>query len=257
MGETNLDVEAVKRTLPNVIEVREKLLTLRFFALCPNGNRIPVESICEEYSRNPNGLVYRTFEDRLVLVIQAMFPDREQPYWQQAFYYSTGKSSGMPLTWLPFDGIVMQGLYFQKANSKPLPQLKQMASAFARFFPAKKKANNEFNFLNNETLEPRHTTYTGQAWFSKNPFYNWSQSSTKSFGPSAPVSLTPRMQINELLDKAYGPLYLPEGNYLSSGYGFSRFGTASYALASHALGGKVFEEGKGGPPCFLLPLKMG
>ena len=108
---TNAEFKRFEATLPDIPQVRAALFALEFYALCPNGKRIPVQSICEEYTKDPKGLVYRSFDNRLVLILQAVFPGKEIPYWQQAFYLSTGQSSEMKNTWLPMNGIMLNDEY--------------------------------------------------------------------------------------------------------------------------------------------------
>lgn len=227
-------LEAFRASLPDIDPIRAKLLSLRFFALCPNGKRIPVETICEEYTKDQEGLALRTFEDRLVLVLQAVFPDSEIPYWQQAFYMSTGRNSGMPGTWLPFDGILLRGSYFRPYEYTSSIFKGNIGKSFTFAEPVAPKPVNP---------RPRKRI-NSLAWFSKNTF-----GAPEVFDPFAatypPVTYTLDEKKNQLLVEIYGNMYLPEGNYLKQGYHFSRFGTASYALASHALGSDVFREGYG------------
>ncbi len=234
-------LEEFKATLPDIEAQRARLLELEFFALCPDGRRIPVRNLCEEYKTNPNGLVLRTFEDRLVLVIQAMFPGKTEAYWQQAFYLSTGTSSGMPGTWLPFDGLVVHITPYRPSESQAKPNDPQLTLALARmgfrFGPSKPKKPGPFE---------------GSIWFSKNPFHNFTVNTvgSKSFPNLYPIILTLNQQKNGLLHKTYGELYLPEGYYLDGKYGLDRFGTMSYALASHAIGGNFFAK-DGGVAIFM------
>lgn len=98
--------EELSATLPVPFSPLEVLEGLEFFVLCPNGNRIPIETICEEVERDPAGAVLRTIQDRLVLVLEAV--RNGKLYWHQAFYCSTGMSSDMPGTWLPFTGLMLE-----------------------------------------------------------------------------------------------------------------------------------------------------
>jgi hypothetical protein len=201
-----------QKTLPNVDEWLTTLPNLEFFALCPNGKRIPVKEICDEYLKDPTGLAYRTFDDRLVLVIQAIHPELKEPYWNQAFYLSTGESSGKGGTWLPFNGIVAK-----------LETSRLITHYYPRFFQR------------NRTPE-EHILYS-TSWFSKAEFcapQNRTFPVLLGFGASLENVI-----IFELRN-AYGDLYLPEGNNLHCKSRFDRFGTISYALASHALGGAYY-----------------
>lgn len=109
------------------------LLALRFYILFPNGQRVPIEQSCEAVQHamttgDTSFLPLRTFGDRMVLILEAALPtifveglpeeiwnfiaptqanDQEYLYWRQAFYLSTGTSSGKGGTWLPFDGITL------------------------------------------------------------------------------------------------------------------------------------------------------
>jgi len=195
-------------------EILNRLHTLSFFALCPNGKRISVQEICREFEREPEGLAYRTFDNRLVLVIQAMFPDETTPYWQQVFYYSTGTSSGMAKTWAPFNGIFLQMIPEGDEGDQP-------------------------------NIIRRNGRTGGEAlvipWFEKSEFsHNPPPPRLPPFSPPTPEAL---------VAKNY-TLFLPEGNYAYKGSGFgesmkgkgifARFGAPSYILASHALGGAYF-----------------
>lgn len=231
-AQNNANLNSFKRTLPDLEETTQRLLSLRFYALCPNGKRIPVQSLCAEYARDPNGLVYRTFDDRLVLVLQAVFPGEdsyngtlsyliergeETIYWQQVFYLSTGESSGMKETWLPFNGILMQS---------------DTRREFLRFNP---------QYIRRERTENEKTLY-GTGWFSKAIF----GALTHRMWLQDESTMTLDQRKRDALFKTYARLYLPEGNYLYYRSEFDRFGTLSYALASHAIGGRFFSLGSGG-----------
>lgn len=212
--EEKQDLKDFKESLPDIETYKLKLQTLEFFALCPNGKQIPVENICEEYLKDPNGFALRTFDDRLVLVIQAMFPDEATPYWNQAFYLSTGESSGMGGTWLPFNGILMKGNRERKIT------------IFQPYYQHR-----------NRTAEEKKLFFSG--WFSKDELC----------APQDRSYLLARLQPNQTieemkkvaLDETYGRFYLPEGDYLYYKSRFDRFGTLSYLLASHALGGNMYK----------------
>ncbi len=217
-------LEEFKATLPDVEAWRKTLINLQFFALCPNGKRLPVKSICEEYARDPTGLAYRTFEDRIVLVIQAIHPDLSEPYWNQAFYLSTGESSGMPGTWLPFNGILMKGDVARKI--------------YAEKTTGKWRGLHEYRDRKTKNEKKIGST----AWFSK---MNFAAPQDRPFGLSRwmnndRIPLKEQME-TEVWDR-YSRFYLPEGEYLHYGSRFDRFGTISYALASHAIGGNLFEN---------------
>lgn len=247
------ELEALRALLANPDTIRERLLSLEFFALCPNGKRIPVESICEEYARDPTGLALKTFEDRLVIVIQAVFPGIDTPYWQQAFYMSTGTSSGMPGTWLPFDGIVLQGSFYRPNNS--LSRMPLLLPKVPSTFVMKGKNGKPFVFSFQEPPKPKkgnlkpRKSMNSTVWFSKYPFANL-RNGIPGFTRRAPVEHTLEQKKHILLQEIYGSTYLPEGNYLTGEYNFSRFGTLSYALASHKLGSAVFADGYAAPSMF-------
>jgi len=184
------ELKAFKSTLPDPNTMLKKLHTLQFYALCPNGKRIPVNTICEEYSKDPNGLAFRTFQDRLVLVIQAVFQEEEYNgslsvllnktetvYWQQAFYLSTGTSSDMKDTWLPFDGIYIEG-----------------------------NLSRTIGYGKGRERIGKEKTLRGDLWFSKSAFEN----------PEGWSSQHPTFDEykSEALYDRYGSLYLPEGKWL-------------------------------------------
>ena len=106
-----------------------KLSTLRFYGIVKKRSN-------PEYIRVPLYELYKTPDidilanqeqtlNRLIVVVEAIFPendsDAELPlhvpsfkrniYWRQAFYLSSGSSSGLLYSWLPFNGV---GVYFGK-----------------------------------------------------------------------------------------------------------------------------------------------
>lgn len=204
------DVKAFITTLPKAEEWYDKLLAIEFFALCPNGKRFPVQEFCNEYKKDPTGLVHRTFDDRLVLVIEAVLPGLAQPYWRQAFYLSTGQSSGKGGTWLPFDGIIMKGS------------------------PSRQIYN--FNIFSKRNRTEEEKTLYFEGWFSKDPFC---APTIGQYILNASFA-TAEERKEKLLRDTFGGLYLPEGNLLIYKSGFDRYGTLSYLLASHRIGGNEF-----------------
>jgi hypothetical protein len=211
----NAAVKAFADSLPNIEDWKKGLLQLKFYALCPNGKRIPVSSICEEYAQDPTGLLYRSFDDRLIVVIQAIHPDLSEPYWNQAFYLSTGESSGMSGTWLPFNGIIMKDNLSRK------------------IYAASPRGGIEYrNRKNNEKL------LYSTAWFSKSDFGAPTERTLPFWSESATLK---EKMINEINNR-YGRFLLPEGDYLEYKSRFNRFGTISYALASHSMGGSIFSS---------------
>lgn len=230
--QNNANVKSFKETLPDIKPNIQLLLSLQFFALCPNGKRIPVEKLCEEFARDPADLAYRTMEDRLVLVLQAVFPAEdvfngslsyliervsEHIYWQQAFYLSTGESSGMGGTWLPFNGILLQN---------------DTRREYLQFSP----------YYERRERRPNEKTLKGAGWFSKEVFGAPQDRSFFRFSSEMTVEQRKKFSLEDI----FGNLYLPEGNYLYYRSPYDRFGTLSYALASHAIGGNLFARGQGG-----------
>ena len=198
----NAELRQFVATLPDVDTVRESLFTLEFYALCPNGKRIPVKSICEEYTKEPAGLAYRSFDNRVILVIQAIFPGKEVPYWQQVFYLSTGQSSAMRNTWLPMNGIMLN--------------------------------DQRVIFFSN----PNKGTYELELWYAKDEFTARSEARFLSFERN--LKTRKLTAIKDLYDDG---IFLPEGYLLYRRSPFDRFGTLSYLLASHAIGGELFQTG--------------
>ncbi len=96
----------------------EKLHTLEFFVYLRDGTRVPVKELASILETNSNVFIENSW--RLITVVEAKFPGTESYYWRQAFYLSSGSSSDMPGTWLPFDGICTRGgkggtLWYKKA----------------------------------------------------------------------------------------------------------------------------------------------
>ena len=271
---TSTSLQTLQEEYENLPNFQETLLTLEFSALCPDGRIIPVDKLCEDYQKKPDGLVLRTLEDRLVIVLQAKFPGQETPYWQQAFYLSTGMNSGMPKTWLPFDGILLKGLLFRppppyiqtqadrdfmarmqalfKASSAkpaPAPSPAPAPTLSARDLMFGHSMHTLPLSLGQSSLpkpmravgkKPERPELTGSPWFSKNDFHNYSKNSY--YRENTEVNTT---NINVLLREVYGGIFLPEGDMYKNKYYFERFGTISYALASHALGGDFFNGAAG------------
>ena len=223
-----------QQTAPKKFNLEEhlaKLLTLKFYAICPNGQYIPVEQLCEKARKSTKDYVYRTFDDRLVIVLEAVFPGEgiyngsmsvlidkltDEVYWRQAFYLSTGESSNMRYTWLPFSGIFFN-LHSNLHVDRNLGY----------------KYGEKYDIL-------------GETWFAKHeytaPEYGIQLSHRYEF-PNTQYFSGQNQRMTEFLSNLYGRLYLPEGNFIkssSSGRSFDRFGCPSYALASHAIGGEFF-----------------
>lgn len=209
-----------------LLKTLKRVPDLEFYVLCPNGKRIRAEKMCEEFESNPeSGYAYRTFDNRLVIVVEAVFPEEkiyngslsvmvdyspEELYWRQAFYLSTGESSRMSYTWLPFSGIVIDANVNRMALRKNI---------------------------------------IGSTWFSKMEYVSGLDFTTYEYKINMPPVTREENQKLEFLDYIYGRLYLPETNFLQSTYRnpFDRWGCPSFVLASHALGGNIFERGGSGP----------
>jgi hypothetical protein len=224
----------------------KSLLELEFYALCPNGKRIRVQDLCREGEGSTEGYAYRTFDDRLVLVIEAVFPEEkiyngtlsvmvnyipERVYWRQAFYLSTGESSGKENTWLPFSGIFVRFHHSLKLQREIFKRNKY-GRAIDGWNPYAKNSEAEGEQI-------------GQPWFAKHEYIapEYGASETAMFEvPHQHMSSTNQRKM-ERITELYGKLYLPEGNFIQTHYSgsFSRFGCPSYALASHALGGMFFD----------------
>jgi hypothetical protein len=209
----------------------EAILNLRFFALLPNGKRIPVESLCEEYKQSPSGVFMKSFQDRLVVVVQAVKPD-DTIYWNQAFYLSTGTSIGTNgfgnkrnvnvhtlirgATWMPFHGIIGSAPihpYFGKA-SRPLIDTTDTQRIITIWFAK-------------DSLIPQLKNYGGRA--TESHFIN-----------SELLTDGERLKAVELLENYEG--FLPEKrlHQVREDKLFSRMMFPSYLLASHALGGNAY-----------------
>lgn len=229
----------------------QSLLTLEFYALCPNGKRIRVQDFCKEAEGSKEGLVYRTFDDRLILVIEAVFPGQpiyngslstmidytpERTYWRQAFYLSTGESSSMENTWLPFSGIFIRFPQY-RALKREIIQRNESGKALKSW---------EQSMGNREDTGEQ----TGLVWFGKSEYIAPEGGYSTTYEYLLPHAGLSRVEVDKVstLENLYGKLYLPEGNFLSSPYSgvsFNRFGCPSYALASHALGGIFFDTSQG------------
>ncbi len=204
-------------------DINPRLAELEFYVLCPNGKRIRAEKMCEEFIKNPDvGYAYRSFENRLIVVVEAVYPEQkiyngtlsvmidyipEKLYWRQAFYLSTGSNSGIPATWLPFSGIIIQA----------------------------------------ETMRTRYEfneSIAGTSWFSKSEFSSGLDYATRKYKLPLPKLTEQEQELLQYIQYIYGRLFLPEGNFLE-GYRknrFDRWGAPSYILASHALGGYYFQD---------------
>jgi hypothetical protein len=202
-----------------VIKNISTLHTLEFYLLCPDGRRFPVADLCKQYATKADGIFMRTFEDRLVVVIQAVFPDGKV-YWNQAFYRSTGTSLNWlkgkqnandmrANTWMPFHGIVLKQVDIRKYN---------------------------YSFRNKKTTLLDPNKIVDNFYFQK-----LAQLKYRPFNQEKNKNIS-RNSIDQVIE-AYGS-FLPEGE--NRGYSettshlFDRFDTVSYLLASHAMGGNAF-----------------
>jgi hypothetical protein len=209
----------------------EAILNMRFFALLPNGKRIPVESLCEEYKQSPEGVFLKSFQDRLVVVVQAVKSD-DTIYWNQAFYLSTGTSIGTNgfgnqrnvnvhtilrgATWMPFHGIIgsAPSLPYSGKASRPLLDSTDTRRIITTWFAK-------------DSLIPQLTDYGGRP--AESHFIN-----------SDLLTDGDRLKAADLLETYEG--FLPEKR-LHEARGdnlFSRIMFPSYLLASHALGGNAY-----------------
>jgi hypothetical protein len=188
------------------------VMALDFYVIFPNGKRVPVDEVCSTMAADPKCRPLRMFEDRLVLVVEAILPIHKFPYegdwnliapvavskterlyWRQAFYLSTGTSSQMPRTWLPFDGIVLG----DEGAERVLSWGKFYQLPFSDLFGK---------------------PYVQEIWVNKRSFVDYK---------------VPRSQ-NNLLNKLFSTyqLTLPEGMERKE-----RYGPLSFILASSKLGG--------------------
>jgi hypothetical protein len=106
MALSNEEVDSFEQNICNHIQ------SMHFYALFPNGTKVPLAEACNAIMTDQSLRPMKTMGEegappRLVLVIEATVTAEELPYWRQGFYLSTGTSSSMAGTWLPFDGIVL------------------------------------------------------------------------------------------------------------------------------------------------------
>jgi hypothetical protein len=99
--------EELLARLPDPTEAIPRVLSLQYFVILKNGSRIPIEELFSYTQEHPDKSIFRTLDDRLVAIVEAIQPDGTI-YWCQAMYCSTGTSSGMKDTWFPFNGIFVR-----------------------------------------------------------------------------------------------------------------------------------------------------
>jgi hypothetical protein len=239
------------------------LADLEFYAVLPNGKRVPIDSLCKEYAKDPTGTVCKTYLDRLVLVIEAWWPEKEiwngnwssfserymekpKLYWRQAFYLSTGTSNPIGVSymelmrrniWMPFNGLQLTNPSEQKKLKNELKW-------------GEGGENSEYIYTPGTVVE---FPYRDSLWLMK-PFCMKDIFNTGIFGNDATVKLkklfTGYTLSEEDLKKAtnlfdtFDP-FLPEGYYYQSrkDHVSDRFKSISYILASIALGGESYEKG--------------
>lgn len=98
------NIQTIVSRLPDYKNCIPSLLALKFFAITPSGKRVPIAKFCGYAEDFPEDSVLRTFDNRLLTILEAIQPDGKT-YWKQAFYMSSGESSNMADTWLPMDAI--------------------------------------------------------------------------------------------------------------------------------------------------------
>jgi hypothetical protein len=207
---------------------------LEFYILCPDDRRFPVADLCKEYEKKPDGIFMRTFENRLVVIVQAVFPSTKQiVYWNQAFYLSTGTSINSYYgrkgsndtranTWMPFHGLVIQGKGHGSLNKFDY----DLSTMEATPSDTHKMLNN-FYFVKVAHLNNSDINKTN-SYRKMNNIKNHLNQTTLA-----------KMQYFE---ETYAN-FLPEGKFqdwLGKGSLYSRFQCLSYLLASHEMGGNAF-----------------
>lgn len=232
------------------IKVISTLHTLAFFVLCPDGRRFPVSELCAEYAKTPEGIFMRSFQDRLVLVIEAVYPDG-RVYWHQAFYLSTGTSVNVfkgrldsndarANTWMPFHGLVVKGGRLAKKQSS----YKNGDVEYTDASPA-------IDMIHFYFLKTAHMEYYGYDPTSK-PSREWNYTPVKKTAEQKKEERDRRHLVS-----SFGS-FLPEGYYRNMHQKrsplFDRFECLSYLLASHDLGGNAFAEAASGAA--LLPFAI-
>lgn len=244
---------------PESTKVISTLHTLEFYVLCPDGRRFPVSELCTEYAKKSDGLFMRTFGDRLVIVVEAIYPGGTV-YWHQAFYLSTGTSINQfrgrvasndtrTNTWMPFHGLVVKGGELRKKISvyenRKIVRKNVSPSIEMTSFYFKKLAHLEGTLQ----FDPKRRPAKDKGW---NAPYTGPKVKTAEEKEEADAIYT--------LSGTYGS-FLPEGYYRNMSDKrptlFDRFEALSYLLASHALGGNAYAEEVSDPEdppnYYLLP----
>ena len=149
---TKKATEELLARLPDPTQAISMVLSLHYFAILPNGTRIPIESLFDYASEHPKESLFRTLDDRLVTIIETIQPNGEV-YWRQAMYCSTGISSGMRYTWFPFNGIfarregygqtkpIQVALWFEKEYFNPSEGDERGFKKMTRFNPPRTPDN--------------------------------------------------------------------------------------------------------------------
>lgn len=111
------NAEELLAKLPDPTQAITMVLSLQYFVILVDETRIPIESLFRYVSEHPESSVFRSFDDRLIIIVEAIQPDGTI-YWRQAMYYSTGTASGMRYTWFPFNGIFVRDQGYSQSTKK-------------------------------------------------------------------------------------------------------------------------------------------
>ncbi len=194
------NTEALLARLPDPTEAIPFVLSLHYFVILKNGSRIPIEELYSYTQEHPDESIFRTFDDRLVAIVEAIQPDGTL-YWRQAMYCSTGTSSGMKDTWFPFNGIFVRS--FDYSNTKPIKLEPWFEKEFFNPSAESERGDKFFRFL------PPTTPYKAVQY------------------------------VYSRLGLPEGDFtYYPE--HFEDHAEFDRFGSLSYFVASYKLGSKFF-----------------
>lgn len=197
----------------------EIVLALDYYVIFPCGKRVPIDQVCAAMESDTKCRPLRMFENRLVLVLEAVLPvdefaykgdwnllapvvlnKKERLYWRQAFYLSTGTSSDKPRTWLPFDGV----MFGDNNNIRQMSMGKIQGISFANMFQSERG-------------------FTRPLWVNKSPFLRqkWWRSGVE---PDDTLSMGYQLLVPETLQS------------------LERYGPLSYILASSKLGGDDMKQ---------------
>jgi hypothetical protein len=145
---TQKATEELLAKLPDPTQAISMVLSLQYFVILLDETRIPIESLFRYVSEHPETSVFRSFDDRIIIIVEAIQPNGEV-YWRQAMYCSTGTSSGMRYTWFPFNGIFVKkegyaqtkpyrlSLWFEKEYFNPSEADERGFRKIIRFDPPK------------------------------------------------------------------------------------------------------------------------